>query len=536
MTGNNEVNIPRLLTSYFTEHPSAGDAAQAVSFGTSGHRGSATRGSFNEDHIAAISQAIADYRSENRINGPLFIGMDTHALSEAALRTCVEVLAANEVEVRLQEGFDYTPTPAVSRAILCWNSTSGAPTADGIVITPSHNPPEDGGFKYNPPNGGPAGTEMTGMIERRANKFLSVGLRGVKRIDFKKALAAPTTNFVDFIGSYVEDLKNVLDMSAIAASGIKIGADPMGGSSVNFWEPIADRYLIDIKVVNRKIDPAFSFMPQDRDGKIRMDCSSPYAMSNLLALKDRFDVAFGNDPDSDRHGIVTSDGLMPPNSYLATAVDYLLTHRESWRKDAMVGKTLVSSRLIDRAVEGAGHRVYEVPVGFKWFVDGLSSGSLCFGGEESAGASFLRRDGSVWTTDKDGLIMGLLAAEIMAVTGKSPSEHCRRLTERYGSPFYSRSDAPAGREQKEKLKNLTPSDVTDDVLAGEKITAKLTTAPGNMAAIDGLKVTTENGWFAARPSGTEDIYKIYAESMKSAGHLEQIESEAKVIVARALSK
>lgn len=525
----NIINIPRLISAYYTEHPDPENKAQAVNFGTSGHRGSSFNDSFNEDHILAISQAVADHRREQDITGPLFIGMDTHALSEPALRTSVEVFAANGVEVRLQSGFDYTPTPVVSHAILSWNS-GGAPVADGIVITPSHNPPEDGGFKYNPPRGGPSDQEITGSIQTRANKLLADGLHGVKRMNYKRALDAQTTRFVDYIRPYVDDLKNVLDMSAIAASGIKIGVDPLGGAAINFWEPIAERYLLDIEVVNKKVDPTFSFMPFDHDGKIRMDCSSPFAMSNLIALKDEYDVACGNDPDGDRHGIVTKAGLMPPNAYLAVAIEYLFSGRKNWPIGAMVGKTLVSSGLIDKTAAGIDRRVYEVPVGFKWFVDGLFSGALGFGGEESAGASFLRRDGSVWTTDKDGLIMGLLAAEILAVTGQSPSEHYDKLTERYGTPFYSRKDAAATQRQKQKLKALPPSDITTDTLAGERITAKLTTAPGNGAPIDGLKVTTENGWFAARPSGTEEIYKIYAESLKSEDHLKKIEEEAKSIV------
>lgn len=534
--GNRSMNIPGLISDYYTMHPSSGDTAQAVSFGTSGHRGSSAKGSFNEDHVLAIAQAIADYRKEQRITGPLFIGMDTHALSEPALRTCVEVFAANGISIHLQNGFGYTPTPVISHAILSWNANKeAAPTADGIVITPSHNPPEDGGIKYNPPSGGPADTEVTSVIQTRANKYLESSLSGVKRMDYKKALAEPATSFIDYIQPYVDELKNVIDMTSIAASGIKIGIDPMGGSGVNFWNPIAERYLIDIDVVNKKIDPTFSFMPPDHDGKTRMDCSSPFAMRGLVALKDKYDVAFGNDPDYDRHGIVTRDGLMAPNAYLSVAVDYLLSKRGSWPGGAMVGKTLVSSCIIDKITTGAGRSVCEVPVGFKWFVSGLLSGTLVFGGEESAGASFLRRDGTVWTTDKDGIIMGLLAAEIFAVTGKSPSERYKELTQKYGNSFYSRKDAAATMEQKDKLKKLSPSDVAAETLAGEKITAKLTAAPGNGAPIDGLKVTTENGWFAARPSGTEEIYKIYAESLKSAEHLEKIEEEARAIVNTALN-
>lgn len=527
-------DIPKLIADYYTERPSPGNAAQAVSFGTSGHRGSSARHSFNEDHILAIAQAIADYRRENGVSGPLFLGKDTHALSEPALRTCIEVLAANGVEVRVQAGFGYTPTPAVSRAILCWNAQGGVPAADGIVITPSHNPPEDGGLKYNPPNGGPAGTEITSAVQARANALLNGGLAGVRRLDYKKALAAPSTRFIDYIAPYVEDLKNVLDMEAIAASGIKIGVDPMGGSGIDFWEPIAERYHIDIEVTNKIVDPCFSFMPPDHDGKIRMDCSSPCAMRNLVELKDKYRVAFGNDPDYDRHGIVTKDGLMTPNAYLTVAVEYLLANRPEWPAGGMVGKTLVSSGLIDKVAADAGRRVFEVPVGFKWFVDGLLSGALVFGGEESAGAAFLRKNGAAWTTDKDGIIMGLLAAEIMAVTGESPADRYRKITGRHGASFYSRKDAAATPEQKERLKRLSPEDITADSLAGERITAKLTSAPGNGAPIDGLKVTAGGGWFAARPSGTEDIYKIYAESLKSAEHLAQIEAEAKKIVDSAL--
>lgn len=528
------VDIPALVSDYYTDRPSPDDPAQTVIFGTSGHRGSAARRSFNEDHVLAIAQSIADYRKENGITGPLFIGTDTHALSEPALRTCVEVMAANGVETRLQEGFGYTPTPVVSRAILCWNAANSAPRADGIVITPSHNPPEDGGLKYNPPSGGPSGTDITSVIQAHANKLLKNRLTGVRRMDYRRALAEQTTRFIDFVNPYVEDLKNVLDMPAIAASGIRIGVDPLGGSAVAFWEPIAERYSINIEVVNKRVDPTFSFMPPDHDGKTRMDCSSPCAMRNLVALKDKYDIAFGNDPDSDRHGIVTKSGLMPPNAYLAASVDYLLTHRPEWPADAMVGKTLVSSALINKISLAIGRRVYEVPVGFKWFVEGLGAGALVFGGEESAGATFLRRNGLVWTTDKDGLIMGLLAAEIMAVSNESPCDRYKRLTERYGGSFYSRHDAVAAPEQKARLKSLSPSDITADFLAGERIIAKLTSAPGNNAPIDGLKVVTENGWFAARPSGTEDIYKIYAESLKSAKHLGKIEEEARKIVDLAL--
>lgn len=529
-------NIPRLVTSYYTEHPDINDRGQSVSFGTSGHRGSSVRGSFNEDHIMAISQAISEHRNANGIRGPLFIGMDTHALSEPALRTSVEVFAANGVLVRIQKGFGYTPTPVISHAILSWNRGSGAPIADGVVITPSHNPPEDGGFKYNPPSGGPAGTEVTSMIEKRANEILAGGLKEVKRIDFKKALSSDNVEAIDYILPYVKGLQEMIDFDAIRHSALKMAADPMGGSGVHFWEPIADIWGLDIDVINKNVDPTFSFMPLDRDGKVRMDCSSPYAMANLVGLKDKYDIAFGNDPDYDRHGIVTKEGLMPPNAYLAVAIEYLFTHRPGWSDNCMAGKTLVSSSVIDKAVGSIGRKLYEVPVGFKWFVDGLLSGMLGFGGEESAGATFLKKDGTVWTTDKDGFVMDLLAAEMTAVTGKNPAEHYRKLTERFGDSYYSRMDAPATHEEKNKLKKLSPSDVAAGTLAGEKIIAKMTTAPGNGAPIDGLKVTTENGWFAARPSGTEEIYKIYAESLKSTDHLDAINEEAREIVSKAIAK
>ncbi|MDO5115870.1 MAG: phosphoglucomutase (alpha-D-glucose-1,6-bisphosphate-dependent) [Synergistaceae bacterium] len=533
MSEHPAINIPRLMTAYYTERPDMEIKEQRVSFGTSGHRGSSLKGSFNDDHIAAIAQAICEYRLERGINGPLFMGMDTHALSEAALRSAAEVFAANDVELRMQEGFSYTPTPVISHAILNWNRQKNAPAADGVVITPSHNPPGDGGFKYNPPSGGPAGTNVTKLIERRANELIENGLKGLKRVSFKEALSRGSVRFIDYIAQYTAELEEIIDMKAIAASGLKIGADPLGGSGIFFWEPIAERYGLDIEVVNKSVDPTFSFMPLDRDGKVRMDCSSPWAMAKLVALKDKYDIAFGNDPDYDRHGIVTKEGLMQPNAYLAAAIEYLFTHRPLWKPSAMAGKTLVSSSMIDRAAAGAARSVYEVPVGFKWFVDGLLAGTLAFGGEESAGASFLRKDGSPWSTDKDGFIMSLLAAEITAVTGSSPSEHYKKMTERFGVPYYSRKDAPATREEKEKLKKLSPADVTAEMLAGEKITAKLTNAPGNGAPIDGLKVITENGWFAARPSGTEDICKIYAESFKSEEHLAAINEEARRIVSKA---
>ena len=529
-----EINIPRLMTAYYTERPDMADKGQRVSFGTSGHRGSSVKDSFNDDHIAAIAQAICEYRQRRRITGPLFMGMDTHALSEAALRTAVEVFAAGGVELRLQEDFTYTPTPVISHAILSWNRQKNAPVADGVVITPSHNPPQDGGFKYNPPSGGPAGTEITKLIEARANELIENKLNGVHRIGFKEALSRANVRFIDYVSQYTSELGEIIDMAAIAASGLRIGADPLGGSGIFFWEPIAERYGLDIEVTNKAVDPTFSFMPLDHDGKVRMDCSSPWAMAKLVALKDKYDIAFGNDPDYDRHGIVTKDGLMQPNAYLAVAIEYLFTHRPLWREASMAGKTLVSSSMIDRVASALGRKLYEVPVGFKWFVDGLLTGELSFGGEESAGASFLRKDGTAWSTDKDGFIMSLLAAEITAVTGKSPSEHYRAMTARFGTPHYSRKDAPASREEKEKLKKLSPADVAAETLAGEKITAKLTAAPGNGAPIDGLKVTTENGWFAARPSGTEDIYKIYAESFKSEEHLKKINEEARAIVNKAI--
>ncbi|MBQ4334837.1 MAG: phosphoglucomutase (alpha-D-glucose-1,6-bisphosphate-dependent) [Myxococcaceae bacterium] len=527
-------NIPRLITAYFTGRPDPRQREQRVAFGTSGHRGVSTRQSFNERHILAIAQAVADYRAAQKIDGPLFIGMDTHALSEPALTTAIEVLAANGVELRVQEGFGYTPTPVVSHAILTYNRGRTEHLADGIVITPSHNPHDNGGFKYNPPHGGPADTQVTRVIEDRANALLERDLDGVKRIDFARAMAASTTRFHDYVTPYVEDLANVVDMAAIRDSGLKIGVDPMGGSGVHFWRPIAERYGLDMTLVRESVDPTFGFMRVDRDGKIRMDCSSPKAMAGLIELKDRFDIAFGNDPDYDRHGIVTRDGgLMNPNHYLAVAIDYLFQNRPGWSSEAAVGKTLVSSAIIDRVAGAIGRRLCEVPVGFKWFVDGLVSGAYGFGGEESAGASFLRFDGTAWTTDKDGIILDLLAAEITARTGKTPSQRYGELTEKFGAPIYERIDAAATPEQKQVLSNLTPDMVAAESLAGEAITAKLTRAPGNGAAIGGLKVVTENGWFAARPSGTEDVYKIYAESFKGAAHLSQLQEEAKAMVSAA---
>lgn len=528
------VNVPRLISSYYTLQPDPSKPEQRVSFGTSGHRGTSFDASFNDDHIAAACQALAEIRREEGTNGPLFIGIDTHALSESAFATSLEVLAANEVEVRIHAGRGYTPTPVISHAILTYNEGRSDGLADGVVITPSHNPPEDGGFKYNPPSGGPAGTETTSQIQRRANELLEAGLEGVRRMPFGRALKANTTREVDLVQPYVSDLANVLDMDAIAQSGMRIGADPMGGAGVAYWAPIAEHYGLDVEVVNPSVDPTFSFMTVDKDGKIRMDCSSPYAMASLIKLKDSYDIAFGNDSDFDRHGIVTpSVGLMNPNHYLAVSVDYLFQNRPEWSAEAAIGKTLVSSSMIDRVAKRLGRRLAEVPVGFKWFVDGLVNGSYGFGGEESAGASFLRRNGRVWTTDKDGIIMDLLAAEITAVTGRDPGELYQALTQEFGDPVYERIDAPATRDQKAALKDLSPEQVEAGELAGEPIVAKLTRAPGNDAPLGGLKVVTENGWFAARPSGTEDIYKIYAESFRGAEHLKSIQEEAQAIVSSA---
>lgn len=527
-------NIPRLVSAYYTDKPNATDPDQKVSFGTSGHRGTSLLGSFNEDHILAISQSICEYRQEQGYTGPLYLGMDTHALSEAALSSAIEVFAANGVDVFVQTGRGYTPTPVISHAILTYNRGRSSGLADGVVITPSHNPPEDGGFKYNPPSGGPADTNTTRVIQERANEIILNEMKAVQRITLAQAMQADHVHQYDYVTPYVQDLKAVVNMQAIADAGLKIGVDPMGGAGINFWAPIAETYSLNLEVVNPRLDPTFSFMTVDKDGKIRMDCSSPYAMAGLIKLKDQFDVAFGNDPDYDRHGIVTkSGGLMNPNHYLAVAVWYLFQHRPGWPADAAVGKTLVSSSMIDRVANHLGRRLAEVPVGFKWFVDGLVDGSYGFGGEESAGASFLRLDGTVWTTDKDGIIMDLLAAEITAVTGHDPGEHYRALEAKFGSPLYQRTDAPANRDQKTILKGLTPEMIDADALAGEPITATLTKAPGNNAPIGGLKVMTENGWFAARPSGTEDIYKIYAESFKGAEHLQQIQAEAQEIVREA---
>ena len=530
------VNVPRLISAYYSAHPDSANPAQRVSFGTSGHRGSSFKGTFTDDHIAAVCQAIVEYRTGAGIFGPLFLGMDTHALSEPAHTTAVEVFAANGVELYVDAGHGYVPTPVISHAILGHNRAHPHVKADGVVITPSHNPPDDGGFKYNPPEGGPADTNITKGVQTRANEILADGNRAVKRIVLSKALAASTTHLHDYVSPYVNDLAAVIDLPAIAASGIKLGVDPMGGASLSYWEPIANRYGINIEIVNRALDPTFSFMTVDWDGQIRMDCSSPYAMAGLIQLKDRFDLAFGNDPDADRHGIVTrSVGLMNPNHYLAVAVWYLFQNRPNWRADAAVGKTLVSSSMIDRVAAHLGRRLAEVPVGFKWFVEGLVDGSFGFGGEESAGASFLRRDGTVWTTDKDGLLLNLLAAEILATTGRDPGEHYRSLEAQFGSPAYARIDAPANGKQKQVLAALNADLVRADTLAGDPITAKLTHAPSNGAAINGLKVVTEQGWFAARPSGTEEIYKIYAESFRGEEHLRQIQTEARAIVEAAFA-
>jgi len=529
------IDVARLEREYFERHPGLDDRNQLVSFGTSGHRGSPFHGSFTESHILAITQAICDYRKQRGTDGPLYMGKDTHALSEPAERTALEVLAANGVETVIQEGNGVTPTPVISRAILVYNRGRREDLADGIVITPSHNPPEDGGFKYNPTHGGPADTEVTQWVEARANKLLRAGNAGVKRIPFAEALGASTTHQQDLMLPYVRDLKNLVDMDAIRGARLKLAVDPLGGAARPYWEPINSIYGLDIEVVNRAIDPTFSFMTVDHDGKIRMDCSSPYAMARLVGLKDRYQLAFANDPDSDRHGIVTPGaGLMNPNHYLAVAIRYLLTQRPEWSRNSAVGKTLVSSSMIDRVVQKLGRELREVPVGFKWFVAGLVDGSYCFGGEESAGASFLRRDGSVWTTDKDGPIMDLLAAEITARTGRDPGEHYRELTAEFGDPCYTRIDAPATVEQKARLQKLSPDAVPESELGGEPVLAKLTKAPGNDAPIGGLKVVASSGWFAARPSGTEDIYKIYAESFQGRGHLNLLLSEAREIVSNAL--
>jgi phosphoglucomutase len=529
------VDLAELERCYYERKPDMDDPQQLVSFGTSGHRGSSLNGTFTEAHILAITQALCEYRRGHGIDGPLFMGKDTHALSAPAQRTALEVLAANDAETIIQRDDGVTPTPVISHAILVYNRERKEHLADGIVITPSHNPPRDGGFKYNPPNGGPADTDITKWVETRANELLRARNAGVKRVAYASAFDAYTTHQFDYVLPYVRDLGNVIDMEAIRGAKLKLGVDPLGGASEPYWEPISALYKLEITVVNPKIDPTFSFMTVDHDGEIRMDCSSPYAMAGLLKLKDKFRVAFGNDPDADRHGIVTpSAGLMNPNHYLAVAIQYLLTHRPDWPSGAAVGKTLVSSSMIDLVVRKLGRKLWEVPVGFKWFAPGLFDGSCCFGGEESAGASFLRRDGTVWTTDKDGPIMALLAAEITARTGKDPGEHYRAMTAEFGTPFYTRIDAAATPEEKVRLLQLSPETVKDATLAGEAITAKLTRAPGNNAAIGGLKVTAAHGWFAARPSGTENIYKIYAESFTSQAHLNEIVREAQAMVNRAL--
>jgi len=529
-------NIPRLIAAYYTREPDPDDIHQAVSFGTSGHRGTSLNSTFNEDHILAVSQAVADYRKKNRIRGPLFLGIDTHALSEPALISAIEVFAANDIEIRYQEDFGYTPTPAVSHAILSWNNSGNDEKADGVVITPSHNPPSDGGFKYNAVHGGPAGSDITKEIQKTANLYLMEELIGVRRIPYQKALKKESTQAFDFVSPYINGLEHVLDMEVISESGLQIGADPMGGSGLDYWEPIAEKYKLNIEVVNKEIDPTFRFMTVDKDGKIRMDCSSPHAMASLIGLKSKYDIAFGNDTDFDRHGIVTKSGLMNPNHYLSVAIQYLFQNRPGWSDEAAIGKTLVSSSMIDRVALAIGRPLAEVPVGFKWFVDGLLNGSYGFGGEESAGASFLKKDGTVWTTDKDGIILNLLAAEITAKTGKNPSGHYEELESRFGSPVYERLDAPATLEEKKILSDLSPGQVKADQLAGEPILKKLTHAPGNNAPIGGLKVETENGWFAARPSGTEDIYKIYTESFKGEDHLKKIQEEAISIVNSVLGK
>ncbi|MFG1949017.1 phosphoglucomutase (alpha-D-glucose-1,6-bisphosphate-dependent) [Nonomuraea sp. NPDC048826] len=526
------VDVARLVTAYYALRPDPADPGQRVAFGTSGHRGSSLATAFNEDHILATSQAIGEYRRMQGTDGPLFLGIDTHALSEPARVSALEVLAANDVHVLVDSRDGYTPTPAVSHAILTHNRGRKSGLADGVVITPSHNPPSDGGFKYNPPHGGPADTEATSWIQDRANRLLAQDLDGVRRVPYAKALESAGRH--DFLGAYVDDLPSVVDLDAIRAAGVRIGADPLGGASVAYWGEIADRHRLDLTVVNPLVDPAWRFMTLDWDGKIRMDCSSPYAMASLIGGRDRFQIATGNDADADRHGIVTPDGLMNPNHYLAVAISYLYEHRDGWPRDAGVGKTMVSSGVIDRVAASLGRRLYEVPVGFKWFVPGLLDGSLGFGGEESAGASFLRRDGSVWTTDKDGLILALLASEIQAVTGRSPSEHYRALTERFGEPAYARVDAPATREEKAVLGRLSADQVTAGSLAGEPITAVQTAAPGNGASLGGVKVSTENAWFAARPSGTEDVYKIYAESFRGPDHLAKVQEEARSLVSAAL--
>ena len=526
-------NIPRLITAYFAAKPDPADPAQRVAFGTSGHRGSSLRNSFNEDHILATTQAICDYRKEAGLTGPLFVGIDTHALAEPALVSAMEVFAANGVDIMVDEHGGYTPTPVISHAILSYNKGRKDGLADGVVITPSHNPPEDGGYKYNPPHGGPADTDVTGKVEKQANRYLEQGMKGVVRIAYERARKSPTVHPYDYITPYVADLANVVDLDLIKSAGVKIGIDPLGGAAVHFWHPIAERYGIKADVVNELVDPTFRFMTADWDGKIRMDCSSPYAMASLIGMRDRFDVAFANDTDADRHGIVTrSNGLMNPNHYLATAIAYLFGHRDQWGRDAAIGKTVVSSSIIDRVARKLNRKLNETPVGFKWFVEGLGNGSFGFAGEESAGASFLKRDGTVWTTDKDGIILGLLAAEILAKTGRDPSQFFGDLTAELGVPFYERIDMPATAPLKNALKAVTPEKLGMKELAGDPVRAMRTTAPGNGQPFGGIKVETETGWFAARPSGTEDVCKVYAESFRDAAHLKKIQSEAQAALAR----
>jgi phosphoglucomutase len=526
-------NIPRLVTAYFASKPDPADATQRVAFGTSGHRGSSLKNSFNEDHILATTQAICDYRRETGLNGPLFIGIDTHALAEPALASAVEVFAANGVEIMIDERGGYTPTPVISHAILSYNKGRTSSLADGVVITPSHNPPEDGGYKYNPPHGGPADTDVTGIVEKNANRYLEAGLKGVSRMPYHRARKAPSTHFYDFITPYVADLGNTVDLALVKSSGVKIGIDPLGGAAVHFWQPIIERYGLNADVVNDAIDPTFRFMTADWDGKIRMDCSSPFAMASLIGMRDRFDVAFANDTDADRHGIVTrTSGLMNPNHFLAASIAYLFANRPHWGNSAAIGKTIVSSSIIDRVAKKLSRKLVETPVGFKWFVEGLGTGAFGFAGEESAGASFLKRDGSVWTTDKDGIIMGLLAAEMIAKTGRDPSQLFADLTAELGVPYYERIDVAATPKQKSALKALGPEQLDMKELAGEPVRAARTKAPGNDQSFGGIKVETDSGWFAARPSGTEDVYKIYAESFRGADHLKRIQGDAQAAIAK----
>jgi phosphoglucomutase len=526
-------NIPRLVTAYFASKPDPADATQRVAFGTSGHRGSSLKNSFNEDHILATTQAICDYRRETGLDGPLFIGIDTHALAEPALASAVEVFAANGVEIMIDDRGGYTPTPVISHAILSYNKARTSGLADGVVITPSHNPPEDGGYKYNPPHGGPADTDVTGIVEKNANRYLEAGLKGVARMPYDRARKAPSTHLNDFITPYVADLGNTVDLALVKSSGVKIGIDPLGGAAVHFWQPIIERYGINAEVVNDAIDPTFRFMTADWDGKIRMDCSSPYAMASLIGMRDRFDVAFANDTDADRHGIVTrTSGLMNPNHFLAASIAYLFAHRPHWSSEAAIGKTIVSSSIIDRVAKKLNRKLVETPVGFKWFVEGLGAGAFGFAGEESAGASFLKRDGSVWTTDKDGIIMGLLAAEMIARTGRDPSQLFAALTAELGVPYYERIDVAATAKQKSALKALGPEQLGMKELAGEPVRATRVKAPGNDQSFGGIKVETDSGWFAARPSGTEDVYKIYAESFRGADHLKRIQGDAQAAIAK----